>query len=55
MRLVGSGKYDAVLISDSAIGTDQNVKYVFVVGPDNHVQYRAGEARAHRGWHARRA
>lgn len=41
VRLVGSGKYDAVLISDSAVGTDQNVKYVFVVGPDNHVQYRA--------------
>jgi RND family efflux transporter MFP subunit len=41
VRLVGSGKYNAVLISDSAVGTDQNVKYVFVVGPDNHVQYRA--------------
>jgi multidrug efflux system membrane fusion protein len=38
---VGSGKYDAVLIADSAVGTDQNVKYVFVVPPDNHVQYRA--------------
>ena len=41
VRLVGSGKYDAVLIADSAIGTDQNVKYVFVIGPDNRVQYRA--------------
>ncbi|MEJ0034516.1 MAG: efflux RND transporter periplasmic adaptor subunit [Gammaproteobacteria bacterium] len=41
VRLVGSGKYDAVLIVDSAVGTDQNVKYVFVVPPDNHVQYRA--------------
>ncbi|MEJ1962531.1 MAG: efflux RND transporter periplasmic adaptor subunit [Gammaproteobacteria bacterium] len=41
VRLVGSGKYDAVLIADSAIGTDQNVKYVFVIGPDNSVQYRA--------------
>jgi RND family efflux transporter MFP subunit len=41
VRLVGSGKYNAVLIADSAIGTDQNVKYVFVVPPDNHVQYRA--------------
>ena len=41
IRLVGSGKYDAVLIADSAVGTDQNVKYVFVVPPDNHVQYRA--------------
>ena len=41
VRLVGSGKYDAVLIADSAVGTDQNVKYVFVVGEDKHVQYRA--------------
>ena len=41
VRLVGSGKYDAVLIADSAVGTDQNVKYVFVIGPDNRVQYRA--------------
>jgi RND family efflux transporter MFP subunit len=41
VRLVGSGKYNAVLIADSAVGTDQNVKYVFVVPPDNHVQYRA--------------
>jgi RND family efflux transporter MFP subunit len=40
VRLLGSGKYDAVLITDSAIGTDQNIKYVFVVPPDNRVQYR---------------
>jgi RND family efflux transporter MFP subunit len=41
VRLVGSGKYDAVLIADSAVGTDQNVKYVFVIGEDKRVQYRA--------------
>ena len=41
VKLVGSGKYDALLINDSAIGTDQNVRYVFAVGADNKVQYRA--------------
>jgi len=41
IRLVGSGKYNAVLIADSAVGTDQNVKYVYAVGPDGHPQYRA--------------
>jgi len=41
VKLIGSGKYDAILVNDSAIGTDQNVRYVFAVGPDNKVQYRA--------------
>jgi len=41
VKLVGSGKYDAMLINDSAIGTDQNVRYVFAVGADNKVEYRA--------------
>src|SRR5262245_37413542 len=41
VKLVGSGKYQAMLVNDSAIGTDQNVPYVFAVGPDNEVQYRA--------------
>ncbi len=41
MKLVGSGKYDALLVNDSAIGTDQNVRYVFAVGADNKVEYRA--------------
>ena len=41
VKLVGSGKYDALLVNDSAIGTDQNVRYVFAVGADNKVQYRA--------------
>jgi len=41
VKLVGSGKYDALLINDSAVGTDQNVRYVFAVGADNKVQYRA--------------
>jgi RND family efflux transporter MFP subunit len=41
VKLVGSGKYDALLVNDSAIGTDQNVRYVFAVGTDNKVEYRA--------------
>ena len=40
VRLLGDRKYDALLINDSAIGTDQTVKYVLVVGADNKVEYR---------------
>jgi RND family efflux transporter MFP subunit len=40
VRLMGDRKYDALLINDSAIGTDQTVKYVLVVGADNKVEYR---------------
>ena len=40
VKLEGSAKYDAVLVNDSAIGTDQNVRYVFAVGADNKVEYR---------------
>ena len=31
---------NALLINDSAIGTDQNRKYVYVVGADNKAEYR---------------
>jgi len=41
VKLVGSARYDALLVNDSAIGTDQNVRYVFAVTPDNKVEYRA--------------
>jgi RND family efflux transporter MFP subunit len=41
VKLVGSGQYQATLINDSAIGTDQNVRYVFAVNPENKVEYRA--------------
>jgi RND family efflux transporter MFP subunit len=41
VKLTGSDEYNALLINDSAIGTDQNVRYVFAVGADNKVQYRA--------------
>jgi RND family efflux transporter MFP subunit len=39
VKLVGSGKYDALLINDSAIGTDQSVKFVLRVGADNKIEY----------------
>jgi RND family efflux transporter MFP subunit len=41
IKLAGSGQYKATLINDSAVGTDQSVKYVLVVGADNRAEYRA--------------
>ena len=40
LRLLGSSQHDAVLVNDSAIGTDQTVRYVLVVGKDNKAEYR---------------
>ncbi len=40
LRFVGSGSYKAVLVTDRAIGTDQNQKFVLVVGADKVLQYR---------------
>lgn len=40
VQLLGSSEYSALLIDDSAVNTDQNQKYVLVVGPDNKVEYR---------------
>jgi RND family efflux transporter MFP subunit len=39
VKLVGSGQYDALLINDSAVGTDQSVKFVLRVGADNKIEY----------------
>jgi RND family efflux transporter MFP subunit len=39
VKLIGSGKYDALLINDSAVGTDQSVKFVLRVGADNKIEY----------------
>jgi len=39
-KLPGSRRYDAVLINDSAVGTDQSVKYVLRVTQDNTIEYR---------------
>lgn len=41
LRIPGSGTYEAVLVRDSALGSDQGRPYVLVVDPDNKVQYRA--------------
>jgi RND family efflux transporter MFP subunit len=40
IRLLGSAQHEAVLVNDSAVGTDQTVRYVLVVGKDNKVEYR---------------
>ena len=40
IRLLDSAQHDAVLVNDSAIGTDQTVRYVLVVGAGNKVAYR---------------
>ena len=41
VRLAGSRKYDATLIRDEAVGTDQDRKFVYVLKPDGTVDYRA--------------
>lgn len=41
LRLPGSPPYDAILIPDSIIVSDQSQKIVYVVGPDNVVEARA--------------
>ena len=41
VKLVGSGQYNALLINDSAVSTDQSVKYVLAVDLHNKVEYRA--------------
>ena len=40
IRLLDRSQHDAVLVNDSAIGTDQTVRYVLVVGADSKVEYR---------------
>ena len=40
VKLMGSNQYNALLINDSAVGTDQTVRYVLVVGADSKVEYR---------------
>jgi RND family efflux transporter MFP subunit len=41
VKLLSRQTYNALLVNDSAVGTDQDVKYVLVVGPQNTVEYRA--------------
>ena len=40
IKLLGSGQYNAILINDRAVGTDQNQKFVLVVGADKMLSYR---------------
>jgi multidrug efflux system membrane fusion protein len=40
IKLLGSTQHEAVLVNDSAIGTDQTVRYVLVLAKDNKVEYR---------------
>ena len=40
IRLLDSAQHEAVLVNDSAIGTDQTVRYVLVVGAGSKVEYR---------------
>jgi multidrug efflux system membrane fusion protein len=40
MRINGSGPYQTLLVPDMAIGTQQNERYLLVVGPDNVVASR---------------
>jgi RND family efflux transporter MFP subunit len=43
VKLIGNDHYRAVLVNDSAIGTDQTVRYVLVVDKTDHIQYRPVE------------
>jgi len=40
LRLAGSGRYEAVLAPDEAIGTDQSQRFVWVIDGENKAQYR---------------
>lgn len=40
VRVAGTGTYPAALIDDRAVGTDQDRRFVVVVGPDGGTQYR---------------
>lgn len=40
IQVIGSGKFSAILVDDKAILTDQDRKYVYVLGPNNTAQRR---------------
>jgi RND family efflux transporter MFP subunit len=40
LRLPGSGQYQAILVSDEAVGSDQSQKFVYVVEADGTARYR---------------
>jgi multidrug efflux system membrane fusion protein len=41
LRLPGRNPYEGLLIQDRAVGTDLDKRFVFVVGGDNTIEYRA--------------
>jgi multidrug efflux pump subunit AcrA (membrane-fusion protein) len=41
ISIPGSGDHQAVLIPDEAIGSDQDRRIVYVVGPDNKISTKA--------------
>jgi len=41
LRLPGSASYRALLIQDRAVGTDLDKRYVYVIGADGTIEYRA--------------
>jgi RND family efflux transporter MFP subunit len=43
LRLPGSGQYEALLIPDEAIGSDQTQRFAFIVNDQNTVEYRKVE------------
>lgn len=43
VRLPGSGQYDAILIPDQAVGTDQSEKYVFVIDSSDTIRRQSVE------------
>jgi RND family efflux transporter MFP subunit len=40
VQLLGSSEYNAILIDDRAVNTDQSQKYVLLLGPNNTIEYR---------------
>src|SRR5271165_7115779 len=40
VQLLASDEYSAILIDDRAVNTDQNQKYVLLLGPNNQIEYR---------------
>jgi RND family efflux transporter MFP subunit len=43
LKVVGGAAYQATVVSDRAVGTDQDKKFVLVVKPDSTVEYRPVE------------
>jgi RND family efflux transporter MFP subunit len=43
VQLLGSGEYDAILIEDRAVGTDQSQSFVLALDADNKLEYRPVE------------